>query len=171
MSVRSALGALPAWPVLIVVPAVVLAVGAFHYVPTCQTCTRLALARDAFTAAVARAAKVSDPVLRLDQIVRMKDWDQARIIQNPRVEGPLLDCPFGWDLDGSERETLFAQKRLGILAFAKNGEVVDFIEYRSDQVRFDGIDGAVLRASALFDVTVPDSPDGAYLLRPRVSGP
>jgi len=169
MSIRSALGSLPSWPVLVIVPAIVLGVGILYYGPAYRQCTRLAQERDGFSAAVARAAQGEGDDLFLDRAVVAGTWDQVRIL--PRLgdaadDSPVLDCPFGWGLDKTERRAMMRDGRLGILAFAKAGKVVDYIEYRSDQIRFEGIDGVLARDDAVFTVETEVGADGPYILRP-----
>ncbi len=137
MSIRTALSSLPTWPALVIAPVLILIVAAVKYVPAYQECTRLAQARTAFTSAVEAAARQDGGELRLDRAAAMPGWDQVRILQAVKADGPLLDCPFGWDLTQDERRELIAEGRFGILVFAKDGQVVGTIEYRSDLIRFE----------------------------------
>ncbi|MFQ5466822.1 MAG: hypothetical protein ACE5DS_01695 [Kiloniellaceae bacterium] len=169
MSIRSALGSLPSWPVLVIVPVIFLGVGVLYYGPAYQKCTRLAQVREGFSEAVARAARGQGDDLFLDRAVVAGTWDQVRIV--PRLgdaasDSPVLDCPFGWDLDKTERRAMMQDGRLGILAFAEAGKVVDYIEYRSDRIRFEGIDEVVARIKAVFTVETEVGADGPYILRP-----
>jgi hypothetical protein len=165
MSIRSALSVVPVWPVLILVPLLTLGFGAAHYAPVYRTCGKLAEARVALTEAAVAAAEASDPVLRLDQAVRVAEWDELRVIPAPKVEGKVLDCPFGWDLSGADRQVLFSTGRMGIVAFARAGTAVDYIEYFRDQVRFEDVEGVVARSAAQFTVARPESGEGPLVLR------
>ena len=174
MSIRSALGGLPAWPALVIAPLVILVVGALHYGPVYRQCTRLAEARDAFTAAVTGAAREDDATLRLGRLAAAREWDQVRILQDLQdlpAEGQVLDCPFGWDLDAIERRAMIAEGRLGILAFAKLDEVIDYIEFRADEARFEGADQVLARGEAVFTVEGPNGAGGPYTLRPAARSP
>ncbi len=169
MSIRTALGGLPAWPALVIAPALILGIGAMSYGPAYQQCTRLAEARAGFTAAVERAAQAGDRSLRLDQAIADRAWDQVRILQDVQADGELLDCPFGWDLTKGERRAMIAQGQLGILAFAKAGEVVDYVEFRSDLHRFDVGDEILARAAAVFTVETGEG-GVSFVLRPAPGG-
>jgi hypothetical protein len=170
MSIRSALGSLPSWPVLVVAPAVILVLGAISYGPAYRECTRLAEARAGFTSAVERAAQDGGGVLPLDQAVTASDWDQVRILQSVKLDGPLLDCPFGWDLTRIERREIITKGQLGLLSFAGAGEVVSFVEFRSDLIRFEVDDEILARSAAVFIVEAPEIPGGAFVLRPAGAG-
>lgn len=165
MSIRSALGGLPSWPALVIAPLVILGVGALHYGPAYRQCTRLANARDALSAAVARAAG-DGTALRLDAAVAVEDWEHVRIVRDLKAQARVLDCPFGWDLNRGERRAMIADGRLGILAFAKGDEIVDYIEYRSDRIGFAGVADLIERGEAVFTVAAPRGPDTAFVLRP-----
>lgn len=170
MSIRSALNAVPVWPVLVFVPLLTLGFGAFHYVPAYRTCGKLAEARVALTESAARAAESPGSFLRMDQAVQVADWDELRVIPAPKVDGKVLDCPFGWDLSGPDREVLFASGRMGIVAFARAGTAIDYIEYFRDQVRFEDVEGVIARPAAQFTVARPDSGEGPLILRQRPPG-
>lgn len=164
------MNAVPVWPVLVFVPLLTLGFGAFHYVPAYRTCGKLAEARVSLTESAARAASASDPVLHMDRAVQVADWDELRVIPAPKVQGQVLDCPFGWDLSGPDREVLFATGRMGIVAFARAGTAVDYIEYFSDQVQFEGVEGVIARPAAQFTVARPESGAGPLVLRLRPAG-
>ena len=123
------------------------------------------------TSSATAAAK--DARLHLDRAVAAADWDQVRIVQDMSElspEGQVLDCPFGWDIDRTERRKMLADGRLGILAFAKAGQVVDYIEFRADQARFDAAGKVVARADAVFTVESPGS-GGPFTLRRVAQSP
>ncbi len=162
MSIRSALGSLPSWPVLVVAPAVILGLGAVSYGPAYLECKRLAEARAFFTSAVESAARQGGR-LALDQAVAAPDWDQVRILQGVKLDGPLLDCPLGWDLTREERREIVAQGHLGLLSFAGAGKVVSFVEFRGDLIRFELGEEILARGAAVFIVEKPES--GAFILR------
>jgi len=170
MSIRSALGTLPTWPVLIIAPAIILGLGAVSYGPAYLECKRLAEARDLFTSAVERAAQEGGGTLVLDRAVAAADWDQVRILQGAKPKGPLLDCPFGSDLTREERREIIAGGQLGLLSFAAAGQVVGFIEFRGDLIRFDVNDGVLTRAAAVFVAEAPERTGGAIVLRLAASG-
>ncbi len=170
MSIRSALGSLPSWPVLVVAPAVILGLGAVSYGPAYLECKRLAEARAFFTSAVESAARQGGR-LALDQAVAAPDWDQVRILQGVKLDGPLLDCPFGWDLTREQRREIVAKGQLGLLSFAGAGEVVTFVEFRGDLIRFEVDDEILARGAAVFVVEAPAGPGGAFILRPAGARP
>ncbi len=168
MNLRAALAGVPVWPGLVAAPLIALAVGAMSYGPAYKQCHRLAEARESFAGAVSVAAQAEDPRLRLDRAVAANDWDQVRIVQDASglsPEAQYLDCPFGWDLDQTERRRMLADGRLGILAFAKAGQVVDYIEFRADKARFEAVGEIVVRAEAVFTVEPPSNDGGPFTLR------
>ncbi len=170
MSIRTALSSLPSWPALAIAPVIILAVGYMSYGPSYRECTRLAEARSGFTAAVERAAQAGRG-LALEQEIAAGDWDQVRILQGVKPStGPLLDCPFGWDLSEIERRGMIAKGELGILAFAKAGEVVTFVEFSAGQVRFEDYKEVITRADAVFAVEAPGGAGGVFTLRPAGAG-
>ncbi len=167
MSIRSALGSLPAWPGLALAALIVLGVGGLHYGPTYRQCSALAEAREGLSAAAARAAAERAP-LRLEAAVAAGDWDQVRIVAQPPTGEGLLDCPFGWDLDRDERQDMIAAGRLGLLVFAKGGQASDFREYRRDRIDFAQVSRVLARDEAVF--AVEPAAGGGYVLR-RTSAP
>lgn len=170
MSIRTALSSLPSWPALAIAPVLILVVGYMSYGPAYRECTRLAEARSGFTAAVARAAQEGGG-LALERAVPAGDWDQVRILQGVKpASGPLLDCPFGWDFNEIERRGMIAEGKLGILAFAKAGEVVTFVEFSAGRVRFEDYAEVLTRAEAVFAVEAPSGDGGVFILRPAAAG-
>ena len=87
-----------------------------------------------------------------------------RVVAKIEAGTVSVECPFGWNWPRGERESLIASGLLTALIFGQEGRVVRYVEVRSDQVAFVGVDGHLAPESAIFDMGAnPAGGDGVTL--------
>ena len=161
---REALAGLPTRPaVYLSVIAVVLGLG-YHFVTTYQSCRGHAALREALSVAVTSSAARAIP-LRLAQITDFP-WDRAEILVNYKPGGASTDCPFQWDWSRTAREEIIAKDLLTVIVFVRDGKLVNYLEIRSDQVRFADIENPYSPETAVFRAARSQVSPEQYLLIP-----
>ena len=161
---RQALAGLPTRPAVYLSAAVLLLGLAYHFATTYQSCHNHAALRAALSAAVASSAAQKTP-LRLAQITGFR-WDKAEILINYKPAGASTDCPFEWDWSRETRERLISRDLLTVIVFLRDGKLVNYVETRSDRVRFDDIEDSYTPAMAVFRAARSRSDPEQYLVTP-----
>lgn len=167
--IHRALGSISPRPVLVVAPALIVLGISYHFGSQYRTCTGHAGLRQSLTDAL-QAASV-DPArarVHLADIAKF-DWDEARIQVNFKPDLRTPDCPFGWDWSRAEREALVEQDLLTVIAFARDGRIVDYLEYRRDWADFKDISNPYTQETAVFTAELEDSSLERLTVRPAAA--
>ena len=161
---RQALAGLPTRPA-VYLSALVLILGlAYHFATTYQSCRGHAALREALSSAVASSA-ARETALRLEQVTDFA-WDRAEILVNYKPAGSSTDCPFQWDWSREAREKLIAEDLLTVIVFIRDGKLVNYVEMRSDRLRFEGIKNPFTPATAVFRAVRSRNNPEQYLVTP-----
>lgn len=165
MSIKDALGSIPAKPGLVIACCLAIGIGGWHSVTTYKSCTHRAALTAQLKTGLAGAAAGDPAVFRLGDAVPF-EWDEVRIVQEYRPETRPQDCPFGWHWSATERNELADSGRLTVLGFFAAGSFIDFIDFRGDWARFDIGTAPLPRMQAVFTVEPPPTGEGPVTLRP-----
>jgi hypothetical protein len=150
---------MPTRPIVYVAPLIVIVVLSFYYLDLYSRCTAAREFRMSLNDALQSSGAGS--TLRLGDVIRF-DWDRVRIVTGLKPERSANDCPFGWNWDDGERETLIASGRLTGLVFVREGVLVNFLEVRADEVAFAEVESSLSVEDAVFNIG--SNADGGYSL-------
>lgn len=168
--IHRALSSVPPTPVLIIAPALIVLGISYHFGSQYVSCTGHAGLRQSLTDALQAASQ--DPTRRRLHLADITDfdWDVALVQVNFKPDAKTPDCPFGWDWSRAEREALVEQDLLTVIAFARDGHVVNYLEYRRDWADFQDISNPYTHETAVFTVELEDSRWERLVLRPVAAG-
>jgi hypothetical protein len=79
-------------------------------------------------------------------------WDRVRIVTDFKPESRNKECPFGWDWPDGERDSLIVSGLLTVLIFVDHAAIVEYLELRSDEVAFRGMDISLSPRAAVFTI-------------------
>lgn len=161
---RQALAGFPTRPALYLAVAVVVVALGYHFATTYRTCSAHAALRDDLRRAIAASAAGGGPV-RLAAVTGF-DWDRADILVDYKPTGRVADCPFQWDWSGERRRELIAKGLLTVVVFARDGKLVDYLEYRRDRAEFADIRNPYTPDTAVFDAAPSRDAPGTMILKP-----
>ncbi len=159
--IKDALSSLPARPALFIAPLLVVVVLSLYYRDQYIKCDDIRQSRAALNSMLGSIGSPGE--FRLSDFTEFT-WNRVRIAA--RIEPGTISeqCPFGWNWDSGERESLLASGRLSVMVFGHQGKVVRYLELRDDEVSFRGVDGELTPQSAVFDVSRPGGSDGGVTL-------
>ncbi len=149
--IRSVLAVLPTRPVMYIVPVLVIAVMSLYYWDLHDKCSGNKQFRTAFNQYLHAANQPAQ--IRLEDFTDF-GWDKVRIVVDYKPERRNIECPFGWNWNTEERESLIAKNLLSVLIFAYEGVIVGYYELRSDHVAFNVINESLTPEAAVFDLSV-----------------
>jgi hypothetical protein len=75
----------------------------------------------------------STSILSLTDLIDF-EWDKVQIFNDIKPGGNSPGCLFGWDWSDSEREKIIDAGLMTVLVFANKGRLVEYIEFRADQL-------------------------------------
>jgi hypothetical protein len=159
--IKNALSVMPARPVLYIVPVIVVLVLSFYYGDMHSRCT----GNQQFRASLNELlhARDSGSQFRLTDTAKFS-WDRVRIVTDFEPESRSSECPFGWNWQGGERDSLIAAGLLTVLIFVDKGTIVQYLELRSDEVAFRGADSSLAPRAAVFDIETKSDNDAGVTL-------
>ena len=148
--IRAALSTLPARPVLVVAPLIVVLVLAFYYRDRHAKCTEMKQFRASLAASL--AAVPSREAVRFADLTDFA-WDRVRVVTGfvPRERG--AECPFDWNWQGGERTALIDRGALTALIFALGDEVVAYRELDGSAIEIRGVATLLTPETAIFELT------------------
>ena len=147
--IKDALSALPARPVLYIVPAIVLIVLTFYYWEQYNKCSQIRQFRTSLTETL-QSTSVTE-AFRLADFTGFA-WDKVRIAAKIKPGQRNAECPFGWNWPDGERESLMTSGLLTVLMFGHGESIVGYAELRSDEVAFHGVESSLTPETAVFAV-------------------
>jgi len=147
--IKDALSALPARPVVYIVPAIIVVVLTFYYWEQYTKCSQIKQFRTSLTEAL-HSKSVSEQFRLVDFTGFV--WDKVRIAANIKPGERNAECPFGWNWASGERESLMASGLLTVLMFGQGESIVGYAELRSDEVVFNGVESSLTPETAVFAV-------------------
>ena len=91
-------------------------------------------------------------------------WDKVRIVVSVKPGERNAECPFGWNWGSGERESLMASGLLSVLMFGHGESIVGYIELRSDEIAFRGVESSLSPQTAVFTIGAnPEYSNGVKL--------
>jgi len=159
--IKDALSSLPARPALFIAPLLVVVVLSLYYRDQYSKCEDIRQSRSALNAMLRSID--SGERFRLADFTEFA-WNRVKIA--PRIKpGTISDqCPFDWDWDSGERESLLASGDLTAIVFGHQGKVVKYLELRDDEISFRGVEAELTPESAVFELSRQDGRDGGVTL-------
>lgn len=162
--IRDALAGLPTRPVLYLSLTVLVLGFGYHYLTTYQRCNSQAALRESLHVAIRASADGALPV-ELARVTTFP-WDSAEVLVNYKPDGATTDCPFQWDWSQDTRDELIAGDLLTVIVFVRDGRMVNYLEYRSDQAEFVDVKNPYSPQTAIFQVTPSPRNSNGYRLAP-----
>lgn len=147
--IKDALSVLPAKPVVVAAPVIVIVVLSLYYWDLRDRCVDIRQARESLYQQLISVPTGSR--FRLADFTGF-DWNQVRIVASVVPDTMHDECHFGWNWPAGERASLIEAGQLSALIFGNRGRVVGYYELRRDRVAFDEIDAQLTPATAVFDV-------------------
>ncbi len=160
MIVKDALSVLPARPVLYIVPLIVVVVLSFYYWEQYNKCSNIKQFRSSLANELNSMG--SSEKFRLSESTDFI-WDKVRIVASVNPGERNAECPFGWNWASGERESLMASGLLSVLMFGNGESIVGYIELRSDEVEFRGVESSLTPQAAVFTVGSSSTGNGVSL--------
>lgn len=166
--IRDALSVLPARPAVLIAPLIVVGVLTVYYWNLYAKCHEIKHAREAFSSFV--QAQTLPGQFSLAEFTDF-DWDQVRIVGQYQPRRETVACPFDWNWHANERETLIDKKLLGVMFFLQREKIVRYVEFRTDEIEFRGVESDVIEPSANFSLNLNSAATGLVLsLAPAPDG-
>jgi len=94
------------------------------------------------------------------------EWMRLTILTGYRPPGKLPECPFGWDWSRQQRRALSERTALNMLVFSRKGDYLDYIDFRRDQVDFQGTLESYTPLTAVFSVNAQQADSAGVVLKP-----
>jgi len=159
--IKNALSAVPAKPALILAPVLVVLVLSLYYRDQYNKCVDIKQTRIALSEQL--LALGSPAQFRLTDFTDFA-WTKVRIV--PSVDRHTISdtCPLGWNWASGERESLIDSGGLAAMVFAKQGQIVKYLELRGDEVEFRGAEGNLSPEAAVFGVVRKSGDAGGFTL-------
>jgi len=148
--IKDALSVLPARPAFIIAPLIALLVLLFYYGDMHGKCSDMRQQRAALTGYLHSAATPAR--FRLREFTDFS-WDTVRIVAGLKAGARSVECPFGWNWNSGERDSLIDAGLLGAMIYGYRGAIVRYLELRSDEVAFRGADFSLTPQTAVFDIS------------------
>jgi len=149
MSIRDALGAVPAKPIILTVVLFTAVAAAWHGWTLKTVCTHraeltaslqgwasAALQRRAANAALATATNF--------------EWDEVRIAHPKEIDPRSQNCPFDWHWSNEKLSALAKSGNLTLFGFVKDGSIVEIVDFDRENAQFDVTTKPISRESAVF---------------------
>lgn len=155
------LDGMPTRPVVYIAPLVVISILIYYFIDLKQRCMYQADLRNHVQHIVQNSQQ--DTLLRLAEVTPFV-WEKVKIFNNFKPERKSKSCPFGWDWSSVERESIISSGQLTVLIFVNKGKLSNYIELKSDHVRFNAIDESLSPDSAIFVVNKSSHANGAPTL-------
>ena len=148
---RQALSVLPTWPVIVLVPCLVILVMGFYYIDRYQTCSAQADFRQDFMRAMQNA---SDSPSGKINFIKVTDfpWDTLQVFTSYKHNPNQQSCPFNWDWSAEEIKTLIDQDNLVVLVFTAKGSIIKYLELDGSRISFSQAKQRYLSNEARFTV-------------------
>jgi len=159
--IRDALSSLPAKPALFIAPLLVIVVLSLYYRDQYIKCDEIRQSRTALNTLLHSIG--SQQLFRLADFTDFS-WNRVRIAARMKPGTISEQCPFNWNWESGQRDSLLASGRLTALVFGREGRVVGYLELRDDEVSFRGVDGELTPQTAVFEVSRTDGRDGGVTL-------
>ncbi len=160
--IHRALNSIPAKPVMIIAPVMVLLVLGLYYWNRNIECTARSEQRIAFIQKIDQAA-TSNSILNLADVAEFP-WQQVKGFIHFKPQHRKASCPFNWDWPGDDRQAVIEAGLLSLLIFFNEGAVSNYIEFRGDKIIIDEFEDSLTREEARFSVEKQSSPDIVYRL-------
>lgn len=147
--IKDALSTIPSKPALYIAPILVVLVLSLYYRDQYNQCTGIKTER----AELNRFLQAMDAsqTFRLVEFTDF-DWNKVRIVASVKPGTIADECPFDWNWESGERDSLIADGLLTALVFGQKGQVVRYLELRGDEVEFRGAEGHLVPENAVFSV-------------------
>ena len=158
--IKDRLSVLPARPVLFIAPLIVVLVLFLYYRDQYTRCANIKQYRASLNALL--RAEDTPGQFRLVEFTDFA-WNKVRIVAKVEPDTISNPCPFDWNWESGERDSLLSAELLTALVFGLEGNVVSYLELRSDEVEFRGAEGNLTPESAVFTVG-RDSSKGSVTL-------
>ncbi len=160
MLIKDSLSALPSRPVLYIVPVLVVVVLSLYYWGQYTKCTDIKQFRTSLNESI--QSKAVSEKFRLEDVTSFV-WDKVRIATHIKPGERNAECPFGWNWQEGERESLMSAGLLTVLMFGNGESIVGYAELRSDEITFLGVESSLTPKSAEFTVGENSSGRGVSL--------
>ncbi len=158
--IKDALSSLPAKPALYIAPILVIVVLSLYYRDQYNQCADIRQQRMALNELL--RAIDSPGNFRLADFTEF-DWNKVRIVAGV-APGTIADeCPFDWNWQSGERDTLLKSGLLTAVIFGRDGQVVSYLELRGDEVEFRSSEGNLTPETAVFGVERKPGASGVTL--------
>ena len=161
MGVKDALSVLPARPAFILAPVIAILVLLFYYGEMYGKCSGMKQHRAALIDFLHSSA--SPAQFKLSEFTDF-DWDTVRIVGGLKAGARSVECPFGWNWDSGERDSLIDAGLLGAMIYGYRGAIVEYLEIRTDEVAFRGVESSLSPQEAVFEVTYSGATGGGVIL-------
>ena len=158
--INNALSVLPTRPIRFIVPIIVIVVLSLYYWGQYTKCNDIRQFRTSLNESI--QSKGISEVFRLADYTDFI-WDKVRIASNIKPGERNAECPFGWNWEEGERESLMVAGLLTVLMFGHGESIVGYAELRSDQVEFSGVKSSLTPQAAEFTVAKNSSGNGVSL--------
>jgi len=164
MRVKEALSVLPARPAFLLAPVIAILVLLFYYGEMYDKCSRMKQQRAELNAFLHSPAASAG--FRLGEFTDF-DWDTVRVVSGLKGGAKSVECPFGWNWDSGERDSLIDAGLLGAMIYGYRGAIVEYLEVRTDEVAFRGVESSLSPRDAVFDVAFGGAAGGGVTLTLR----
>lgn len=160
--IHRALSSIPARPVLLIAPLLIVVVLAVYYWNLNRECSAQTELRDTFTGAVESAAAAGG-ILRLADVFDFQ-WDHVKGLEKFKPKFLRRDCPFGWDWSKKERQAIIDADLLSVLIFFHEGKISSVVDFRNDRVAMEEFESGLPPETAVFKVDRTNEGEGRYIL-------
>lgn len=148
--IKDALSSLPAKPALFIAPLLVVLVLTLYYRDQYDKCVEIRQTRAELNALL---RSIDSPgQFRLADFTDFA-WNRVRIVASVEPGTINEQCPFDWNWEGDERDSLIASGLLTAMVFGREGKVVRYLELRGDEVSFRDADDNLTPETAIFTLT------------------
>jgi hypothetical protein len=161
MGVKAALSVLPARPAFILAPVIAVLVLLFYYGEMHGKCSGMKQHRAALNQFLHSAAAPAQ--FKLREFTDF-DWDKVRIVSGLKAGAKSVECPFGWNWNSGERDSLIDAGLLGAMIYGYKGAIVEYLEIRTDEVLFRGVESSLSPQDAVFNVAPEAGTGGGVTL-------
>lgn len=148
--IKDGLSVLPTRPIRYIVPAIVIVVLSLYYWEQYNKCSEIKNFRNAMIRAI--DSRSESDKFRLAEFTQFV-WDKVRIVTNIQPGERNVECPFGWNWEKGERESLMSAGLLTVLMFGQGESIVGYVELRSDEIMFRGVESSLNPQAAVFTIT------------------
>jgi hypothetical protein len=148
MSIRDAVNAVPAKPIIATAVIATVLAASWHGYNLHRICTHRADLTSSLKSWAANAVASGTPSKLSDAI--SPDWDNLRIVATASAPANSTNCPFEWHWSTKKRQSMARDGHLSLLGFFRANKLLEIVDFDSRWARFDVSGDPITRDQAVF---------------------